>query len=208
MIAKGLDFHRVTFVGVVSADHSLHLPDFRAAERTFQLLVQVAGRAGRGTRAGKVVVQTRAPDHPALVCAAAHDFAAFAQGELAVRRDFGYPPYGRLIAFGISGEDEDKVTEACARAVEAIADARAAHAAQAKERGATTEGEIDVLGPAPSPLPRLRGKHRWRITLKDRDLKRLHAVARGALDAVEGGGRGRLPTGVTLAVDVDPYDVL
>src|SRR5205823_1773128 len=83
---------------------------------------------GRGTRAGKVVVQTRAPDHPALVCAAAHDFAAFAEAELVVRGEFGYPPFGRLIGIGLSGEDEDRVIEACARVVEAVADARAAWA--------------------------------------------------------------------------------
>jgi len=207
MIAKGLDFHRVTFVGVVSADHSLHLPDFRATERTFQQLVQVAGRAGRGAKAGKVVVQTRSPDHPALVCAAQHDYAGFAAAELAVRKDFGYPPFGRLIALGLAGEDEARVIEACARTVEAVADARAAWHVAAKERGAVEEGGLDVLGPAPSPLPRLRGKLRYRITLKDRDSRRLHGITRAALDALET-GRGKFPGGVALAVDVDPYDVL
>ncbi len=207
MISKGLDFHRVTFVGVVSADHSLHMPDFRAAERTFQQLVQVAGRAGRGSKAGRVVVQTRAPEHPALLAAAAHDFARFAEGELAMRKDFGYPPYGRLIALGLAGEDEDRVVEACARVVDELASARAAWQAAAKERGAADEGALDVLGPAPSPLARLRGKLRYRITLKDRDSKRLHAIARGALDAIDG-SRGKFPGGVTLSVDVDPYDVL
>jgi primosomal protein N' (replication factor Y) len=207
MIAKGLDFHRVTFVGVVSADHSLHLPDFRAAERTFQQLVQVAGRAGRGTKAGKVVVQTRSPGHPALVCAARHDFAGFAQVELAVRNEFGYPPYGRLVALAFAGTEEERVVESAMRAVEAVGEARVAHEAAAKERGAVLEGALDLLGPAPSPLARLRGKHRWRITLKDRDLKRLHAVARAALESLEG-GRGKLPAGVQLSVDVDPYDVL
>ena len=207
MIAKGLDFHGVTFVGVVSADGSLHMPDFRAGERTFQTLVQVAGRAGRGRLPGRVVVQTRAPEHPSLTSAQAHDFAAFAARESAFRQDLGYPPFGRLVAFLLSAEDEDKVIAAAQRVAEAVRGARADHDAQAKERGAESIGALDILGPAPAPLARLRGRHRWRITLKDRDTRRLHAVARHALEQLES-PEGRLAPGVQLAVDVDPYDVL
>jgi primosomal protein N' (replication factor Y) len=207
MIAKGLDFHGVTFVGVVSADGSLHLPDFRAAERTFQMLVQVAGRAGRGRQPGKVVVQTRVPDHPSLVAAQAHDFEAFAVREAAFRKDLGYPPYGRLVALLLSGTDESKVIAAAEQVARAVREARVVWEAQAEERGAVPLGALDLLGPAPSPLARLRGKHRWRLTLKDRDTKRLHAVTRLALETLES-AEGRLPAGVLLAVDVDPYDVL
>ncbi|MEP7028153.1 MAG: primosomal protein N', partial [Candidatus Eisenbacteria bacterium] len=207
MISKGLDFHGVTFVGVVSADGSLHMPDFRAGERTFQTLVQVAGRAGRGKLPGRVVVQTRAPEHPALVCAQAHDFAAFAARETQFRKDLGYPPFGRLVALTLSAEDEDKVIAAAARVADIVRDALADYEHLAKERGAAPEGALDLLGPAPSPMARLRGRHRWRLTLKDRDMRRLHAVARRALEVIES-AEGRLAPGVQLAVDVDPYDVL
>ena len=207
MIAKGLDFHGVTLVGVVTADTSLHLPDFRAAERTFQTLVQVAGRAGRGNRPGKVVVQTRAPDHPSLVAAAAHDFPAFAVREAQQRKELGYPPYGRLVTFGVAGADEERVIEAARRVAAVLR-----HEKEARALG-DAEGPA-ILGPAPSPLPRLRGKHRWRLTLKDHDTTRLHTVARAALEALEqrgaaaGPAEQRLPAGVALVVDVDPYDVL
>ena len=207
MIAKGLDFHGVTFVGVVSADGSLHLPDFRAGERTFQSIVQVAGRAGRGKQPGRVIVQTRAPNHPALAAAQAHDYAAFAKGEASFRRDLGYPPFGRLVALTLSGGDEDKVIAAAQVVADAVRLAKKGWQAKADERGAAPEGALEILGPAPSPLPKLRGRHRWRLTLKDRDAKRLHAVARAALDSLEGGDF-KLPSSVTLAVDVDPYDVL
>jgi primosomal protein N' (replication factor Y) len=208
MIAKGLDFHAVTVVGVVSADGSLHLPDFRAAERTFQTLVQVAGRAGRGRRPGRVIVQTRAPDHYSLLAAVQHDYAAFAGRELAFRRDLGYPPFGRLIGFGFSGPEEERVIEAAGRFADFVRDARVDQAARAAERAAAAPArELDILGPAPSPLPRLRNRHRWRLTLKDADARRLHAVARAALERAESAA-GRLPAGVTLSVDVDPYDVL
>ena len=97
MIAKGLDFPNVTLVGVVSADTALHLPDFRAAERTFQLVAQVAGRTGRGDKPGRVIVQTFSPEHPAIRLAALHDFVGFAEYELPIRKDFGVPPFGRLV---------------------------------------------------------------------------------------------------------------
>jgi primosomal protein N' (replication factor Y) len=201
MIAKGLDFHGVTLVGVVTADTSLHLPDFRAAERTFQTLVQVAGRAGRGARPGRVVVQTHAPDHYSLVAAAQHDFAAFVGRESVFRRDLGYPPYGRLVAFGVSGPDEERVVDAASRVAE--------HARQAQAARGDGAGPA-ILGPSPSPLPRLRGKHRWRVTLKDVDSTRLHAVARGTLEQIERASTAaeRLPAGVALTVDVAPYDLL
>ncbi|MGH7726246.1 MAG: replication restart helicase PriA [Candidatus Eiseniibacteriota bacterium] len=198
MIAKGLDFHDVTLVGVLSADGSLHLPDFRAAERTFQTLVQVAGRAGRGKRPGQVVVQTRAPDHYSLLAAARHDYATFARQELSYRRDLGYPPFGRLITLGLSGPDEERVIEAASKVAGIVREEIAAGPGEAGTR---------VLGPAPSPLPKLRGRHRWRITLKDAETTRLHAVARRALERIEHGST-KLPHGVLLSVDVDPYDVL
>jgi primosomal protein N' (replication factor Y) len=111
MIAKGLDFPNVTLVGVLNADTALHLPDFRAAERTFQLLVQVAGRTGRGEQGGRVIVQTFSPDHLAVMAAARHDYAGFAEQELPIRQAFGYPPFGRMIRLVIRGPKSDPTFE-------------------------------------------------------------------------------------------------
>ncbi len=118
MIAKGLDFPNVTLVGVINADTALHFPDFRAAERTFQLVTQVAGRTGRGERGGRVVVQTFSPDHPAIVAAQRHDYAMFANQELPLRREFAYPPIVSLIRIVVRGPLES-VTEQYAEHVAA-----------------------------------------------------------------------------------------
>src|SRR6185436_8914673 len=111
MIAKGLDFPNVTLVGVVNADTALHLPDFRAAERTFHLLVQVAGRTGRGERGGRVLVQTLSPDHPAILAASRHDFKKFADDELAARAAWKYPPFSSMIRMVIRGPREETTHE-------------------------------------------------------------------------------------------------
>ncbi|HEV8112514.1 MAG TPA: primosomal protein N' [Planctomycetota bacterium] len=153
MIAKGLDFPRVTVVGIVSADSSLHLPDFRAAERTFQLLSQVAGRAGRGELAGEIVVQTTSPAHPAILTAARHDFEAFAAAESRLRAELGYPPHGRLLRVVVEDKDETKVVEtsrACAELVRRLPDATG----------------VAVLGPAEAPIAMVRGRHRHHVLVK------------------------------------------
>jgi primosomal protein N' (replication factor Y) len=192
MIAKGLDFPNVTLVGVLDADVALHLPDFRAAERTWQLLVQVSGRSGRGRRPGEVLVQTCTPDHPAVAAAVLGDEKRFLDHELAQRRDAGYPPYARLVSMLFSGKD--------VRAVEAAAQR---HADLARERAG--EANVAVLGPAPQALARLRGQHRWHVLLKGGDARRLREVAQHALDtaAAKPG-----PRAVRVMVDVDPVDVL
>ncbi len=135
MIAKGLDFPNVTLVGVVSADTALHLPDFRAAERTFQLMAQVAGRTGRGDRPGRVIVQTFSPEHPAIQLAARHDFVGFAEIELPVRKSFGVPPYGRLVRVIARGSNEASVRAY----MDELADAF----------GAAADPSVRILGPAP-----------------------------------------------------------
>ncbi len=191
MIAKGLDFPRVTLVGVLDADVALHLPDFRAAERTFQLLVQVAGRAGRGRVAGEVFVQTCTPEHPAVVAAALHDERLFLEHELRQRREAGYPPFTRLATVLFSGPDAGEVEVAADRVRAAL------------EAPAAAEG-VEVLGPAPQALARLRGRHRWHLLLKAKDAARLRAVARRALEEAEA---SRL-TSVTVMADVDPVEVL
>ena len=151
MIAKGLDFPTVTVVGVVSADLDLNRPDFRAAERTFALLTQVAGRAGRAAPGSRVVVQTYTPQHYAVRLAAMHDYDAFAAKELGLRRELHYPPFGRLAYVGVSGVDLAAVTE-CAAQI----------AASLRERSP----EVETLGPAPDPMPKARGEYRVRIALK------------------------------------------
>ncbi|MFQ5689056.1 MAG: primosomal protein N' [Gemmatimonadota bacterium] len=156
MIAKGLDFPHVTLVGVVNADVSLNLPDFRASERTFQLLAQVAGRAGRGAEPGQVLVQTSRTRHFALLAAAEHDYLAFAERELADRAEPGYPPHRRLANLIVSGPSEDVVAERAGKLAELTRDFI---------RRGSLEG-IEVIGPAPCPIDRLRGRWRWHYLVR------------------------------------------
>jgi len=190
MIAKGLDFPRVTLVGVVDADTALHLPDFRAAERTFQLLAQVAGRAGRGPRGGRVIVQTRSPGHHALIFAAAHDTDGFAEAELELRRSPAYPPFVSLVNLVVSSAEE----LATAEAAEAVA-AWCVRLVQQREL------PIAVLGPAPCPLARLKDRWRWHVMLK--------GPSRAIGQVVRYAAR-RLPKSrqVRVTIDRDPVTLL
>ena len=192
MIAKGLDFPRVTLVGVLDADVALHLPDFRAAERTFQLLVQVAGRAGRGRTPGEVLVQTCSPEHPAITAACHYDARGFAERELAERREAGYPPFVRLATLLLTGANEGEVE----RAAGLLADAVAAEADAQRVR---------VLGPAPQALAKLRGRYRWHVLLKGGTSAAVRAVAARGLEWAETKAR---PSSVRVVADVDPVDVL
>ncbi|MCX6020856.1 MAG: primosomal protein N', partial [Chloroflexi bacterium] len=155
MVAKGLDLPRVTLVGVVNADVNLFLPDFRAAERTFQLLTQVAGRAGRGPWAGRVIIQTYSPDHYAVAAAARQDYAAFFARERVFRRQHGYPPYGRMVRllFSHPGEARAK-TEAEALGARLREVARIAGIAN-----------VNIMGPTPAYPSKARGRYRWQIIL-------------------------------------------
>lgn len=153
MIAKGLDFPKVTLVGIVSADASLHQPDFRAAERTYQLVSQVSGRAGRADLPGHIVVQTTSVEEPSIRHAARHDFESFALEEDRARSELGYPPYRRLLRVVWEDEEEARVKDASARAAAIL-------------REALGEHKVDVLGPAPAPMALLRGRHRWHLLLK------------------------------------------
>ena len=192
MIAKGLDFPRVTLVGVLDADVALHLPDFRAAERTFQLLIQVAGRAGRGKVPGEVFVQTCTPDHPAITAAALGDESLFLDPELEQRRAAGYPPYVRLVTLLFSGRDEPAVE-------------RAAVGVGAALLPAAEAAGVSVLGPAPQVLARLRNQFRWHLLLKGTNAGALREVARAGLEAAAGDPRAR---GIKVVADVDPVEVL
>jgi len=192
MVTKGHDMPGVTLVGVVLADQSLAFPDFRAAERTFQLLSQVAGRAGRGEAPGRVVFQTFQPDNPAIRLAAAHDYDAFYRAELSARRELAYTPFSRLVAVRVDAGDEGRAREAA----EILAHVAASHPAAA-------EAAVRVLGPAVAPIARLRGRYRYRVLLQGADRRRLRAVAAAVAARVE---EGLGPARAT--VDVDPVSML
>ncbi len=192
MVTKGHDFPGVTLVGVLWADTGLSLPDFRASERTFQLLTQVAGRAGRGDRAGRVIIQTFRPDEIAIRAAAAQDYPAFFAEETAIRREHHYPPFGHLVALRLDGTD--------AVAVEAAAQTLARHASALRGQ---LEGAVDVLGPAEAPLAMLKGRTRWHMWLRAAERRPLRRMVRGLI-----GETGHTEAGVRISVDVDPISAL
>ena len=188
MIAKGLHFPGVTVVGVISADTGLTLPDFRASERTFQLVAQVAGRAGRAGNAGRVVVQTHEPRHPALVCAANHDYDRFAALETEERRKFGWPPHSRLVRVVVTGPDERAARDRCDEIARAV-------------RDALPPGAGDVLGPAACAVQRVRDRFRFHCIVRAADAPVQHAaVLRLARFARRAGG-------TEMTIDVDPADL-
>jgi primosomal protein N' (replication factor Y) len=191
MVTKGFHFPGVTLVGIIVADLQLHLPDFRAAERTFQILTQVAGRAGRGESPGEVIMQSYDPDHPALRCAAAQDYPAFFAQEAAERRELAYPPYGHLVEIEVKGRSKERVAESAAEIRRALA-------------RLASGSDVSVLGPAPKPLSRIKRLERWHVLLRSPSRKAL----RGVLDQALPGLRARRPGGIHVAVDVDPRQLL
>jgi len=182
MVAKGLDLPMVTVIGVVNGDTQLHLPDFRAAERTFQLLTQVAGRAGRRAP-GRVIIQTQSVDHPALLAAQRHDFAMFARGELPNRERLGFPPYRQLPCFVTKTLSEEKARAKADRLAFALA--RVAYRAG--------HDDFELIGPAPCFTARVRGEYLWQVIASGADLS---SVLRSF----------PIPYGWT--VDVDPVSLL
>jgi len=190
MVAKGIDFPNVTLVGVVDADTALHLPDFRAAERTFQLITQVAGRAGRGPKGGRVLVQTRSPEHHALELARRHDTEAFWNAELALRQEPTYPPWTSLVNLVISGTREPAVSREATRLADWLATL------------VSTRGlEVRVIGPAPCPVSRLKDRYRWHVLLKGPS-EALGRITRYAAPRLGRGGDLR------VAIDRDPVSLL
>jgi primosomal protein N' (replication factor Y) len=195
MVAKGHDVPGVTLVGVIHADLGLHFPDFRASERTFQLLTQVAGRAGRGDEPGRVVIQTFLPDHYAIALASAHDYPTFYREELRHRAPHGYPPFRSLVALELSARDA-AATQATAEAL-----ARLARSVPLPD-GAAGREALEVLGPAPAPVARVRDRFRWQLLLLGtREVVR--GVARELL--LQARARHR---GVQLRVDPSPLQML
>jgi primosomal protein N' (replication factor Y) len=191
MIAKGHDFPNVTLVGVVSVDAGLAMPDFRASERTFQLITQVAGRAGRGDRPGRVLIQTYHPEHYALRHACAQDYEAFYEEEIRYRKSLSYPPFVSLAALLVRGDDLTRT-----------------HALAAELKRALDEANTDracrVLGPAPAPLARLRGEHRIQILIKSRSRPRLRAALDLALADVSERGHDLH----NVNVEIDPVNLM
>jgi primosomal protein N' (replication factor Y) len=160
MVAKGLDFPNVTLVGVLAADASLNLPDYRSCEKTFQLITQVAGRTGRGSKPGRVVVQTYQPEHYSIQYASEHDFAGFYRREIGIRRQFGYPPYSHIIRVLITGEKEKELAQFSKNMVEWIKGCIAKNALLEK-------GLLD-LGAWPAPIERINSKYRWQVLIRIR----------------------------------------
>ena len=188
MVAKGHDFPGVRLVGVVAADIGLHMPDFRAAERTFQLLTQVAGRAGRDTAPGRVIVQSFVPDHYAVAPVESHDYERFYAQEIGLRASLGFPPFGRLASAVVSSEDEALAKKSATELARALGPAK-------------IDG-VECLGPAPAPLARLRRRYRFLLLLKG-EPGPVWQAAHTLQAATES-----LPEGVTASVDVDPIHML
>ena len=191
MIAKGLDFPQVTLAGVINADTTLKLADFRAAERTYDLLEQVAGRAGRGDVPGRVIIQTYQPRHPAILAVSRHDRSVFSENELAARQEVGYPPFVRLanvIMWGKVGADVEKVAWAVAEKLRDYAE--------------VALPGCEILGPAECALSRVEGNFRWHVLVKAAPQSELGAILGDALKRLQ------MPAQVSLAIDVDPYDLL
>jgi primosomal protein N' (replication factor Y) len=192
MVTKGHDLPGVTLVGVINADAALSMPDYRAAERAFQLLVQVAGRAGRSDRPGTVLVQTRDPEHPAISLGARHDVSGFIEHELLDRRELGYPPFARLALLRFEDADEERVMKAAQEMATA-----------ANQTPSVRSGQVKVLGPAPAPLARLRGRFRYQLLLRSKDRRPLRACLLGLLPL-----RDRLGARVRIVIDVDPVQMM
>ncbi len=188
MIAKGLDFPRVTLVGVVDADVGIHLPDFRASERTFQLLSQVAGRAGRGTLGGEVLIQTRMPAHYAIRAACEHDYEGFAERELTERSGPGYPPHARMVNVVVTSPDPDAAATAAEEATAWV------------ER--RLRGTVELTGPAPAPIERLKERWRWHFLLRSRSPRALGALTRAFAKNF------RPPSDTRVLIDRDPMALL
>lgn len=191
MIAKGLDFPNVLLVGVINADTALHFPDFRAAEKTFQIVTQVAGRTGRGAKAGHVFLQTFSPEHPAITCAAKHDFVSFANYELAQRKQYGYPPHGHLARIIMRGPDltaTEGFAESFVRRLQAKRDA--------------LEIECRILGPAPPPFAKLRGKYRFHCIMQTETAEPLNRLIVRTVAEI------KTPKDIQYVIDIDPMETL
>jgi primosomal protein N' (replication factor Y) len=196
MLAKGHDFPAITLVGVICADLSMNLPDFRAGERTFQLLAQVAGRAGRGEAPGTVIMQTYNPDHFTIDAARRQDHTAFFNREIPFRQALRYPPFTRLILVKLSGPKKEKTAKAAQAAGEILT--------QIRDAAPDTAGNIDILGPIEAPIPRISARFRWQILIKGPSFQQIRTLVQALMDHPDF-QRNRA---VSLGIDVDPYSLM
>lgn len=192
MITKGHDYPNVTLVGVLSADTSLNIPDFRASERTFQVITQVSGRGGRGDTPGKVIVQTFNPGHYAIQRACHHDCQGFYADEITQRRDFGYPPFSRMVNFRISSLNKS-TAKYCAQGLEAIA--------RKLIHNGSAANLMKIMGPAEAPIAKIRGRYRWQMLLMGANIKNLHRLTREIMAKSKN-------LEATIKVDVDPVNFM
>lgn len=197
MVTKGYDFPHVTLVGVIGADFSLAFPDFRAGERTFQILSQVSGRAGRGQDKGRVMIQTFYPEHYAVTAARDHDYPTFFQKEIELREQLGYPPFSYLACLRLEGNQKSKTEEMARRVVDGMMQVVGSWPKRGKD--------LQVLGPVEAPLSKLKGKYRWQIFIKSKGPNLLHVFLKKLQGHFKRLLRG---SGVRLTVDIDPYQML
>lgn len=207
MIAKGLDFPNVTLVGVVNPDHALHMADFRAGERVFQLLTQVAGRAGRGEAAGEVIVQTYTPHHPAVQAARRMDFEGFCDQELAFRKELSYPPYTHLTCITLRGKDDPMVGKTAEEFFQTLEAARLHFSASRRKGDADFQGlekavPITISPAMPAPIARMRGEYRWQILIRAARVKMMNDLIRSASKEM------KWPKAVKVTIDVDATSLL
>lgn len=194
MVAKGLDFENVTLVGVIDADMALYVDDFRASERTFSLITQVVGRAGRGSKQGRAVIQTCTPENEVIVCSAMQDYDSFYQSEIALRRLMGFPPFRDLFVLTASGISENAVLDACMRLRQGI-DA-------CLLTPSYRDLELTVLGPAPAAVTKVNNRFRYRLTIAGKNSKLLRTLVAQLLQAAHHDKRNK---GVSVFADVNPF---
>ncbi|KPJ77591.1 MAG: primosomal protein N' [Deltaproteobacteria bacterium SG8_13] len=197
MVAKGHDFPNITLVGIICADLSLSLPDFRASERSFQLLAQVAGRAGRGQSPGRVILQTYNPEHFSIVAARNQDFKAFYSEEIRFRQALNYPPFSRMVQFMVSGPDKKQTAAHALRLGELCR--------RLQQRTEEFSRSVEILGPIEAALTKIAGRYRWQLLTKGAGVRPLHRFARALLSENQAFFNHR---GVHITVDVDPLFVM
>jgi primosomal protein N' (replication factor Y) len=194
MVAKGHDFKGVGLVVVINADVSMNLPDFRSGERTFQILTQVAGRAGRGGFPGRVIIQTFNPEHHALHFAAGHDFKGFFAEEVEIREELSYPPFARLVRVVA----ESRAQDTARRAAEGFA-------RLARKLAKDSGSHVEVIGPSRAPIPRIKNVQRWHLVLKGSRTRDIPAFVSACLETYRKGARGEQ---VRFGIDVDPENMI
>lgn len=195
MVAKGLDFENVTLVGVIAADQTLYMEDFRAGERTFSLLTQVVGRAGRGGKAGTAIIQTYTPENEVIQTAARQDYDSFYEREIQMRKLRGFPPFQDLLILHASGLEETRVLRACMRMREAFG--------LALRQPNYSGCQCRILGPAPAPVARVNHQYRYRLVLQTKNTKQIRILAAHVLRQAQSDPINR---GISIFADINPLD--